>query len=255
MSCSKIKSSLIVASLVLFGTPAVVISPIAVAQTPISTQRVQFAPGATSATIEGSITGYEIIDYLVSATAGQAMNVSMATDNGANYFNILAPGETEVAMFNGSVNENQYEGSLPATGDYKIRVYQMRSAARRNEVANYRLEIVIAPLSNTSNPDDALVPGTNYHATGNIPCSMGEGQPTTSCSFGVTREGNGNGSVTVTKPDGRTRLIFFQNGRAIGYDQSQADSGSFSTERQSDLNIIHIGQERYEIPDAVILGG
>lgn len=255
MSCLNTKSLLVVASLVLFGTPGVVITPTAVAQTQIHSQRVQFTPGATSATIQGSIRGYEIIDYLVSARAGQAMNVSMATDNGANYFNILSPGEDEVAMFNGSVNENQYEGTLPISGDYKIRVYQMRSAARRNEVANYRLEIAIAPLSSASNPGDALVPGTNYHATGNIPCSMGGGQPTTSCSFSVIREGNGNGSVTVTKPDGRNRVIFFQTGSATGYDENQADPGRFSAERQSDLTIIRIGQERYEIPDAVIFGG
>lgn len=255
MFYTKIKRSLAVASLVLLGTPAVVVAPVAVAQVQIPTQRVQFAPGATSATIEDTIRGYEIIDYLVSARAGQSINVSMATNNSANYFNILAPGENEVAMFNGSVNENQFEGTLPATGDYKIRVYQMRSAARRNEVANYRLEIVIAPLDPPSEQTDALVPSTNYNATGDIPCSMGNGQPTGYCPFGVTRQGSGNGSVTVTKPNGRTRVIFFENGRAVGYDESQADPGSFSTERQSDLNIIRIGQERYEIPDAVIWGG
>jgi len=56
---------------------------------------------------------------------------------------IMAPGEDEVAMFNGSVAENQYEGLPPATGDYKVSVYLMRSAARRNEVANYRLELIV----------------------------------------------------------------------------------------------------------------
>lgn len=102
---------------------------------------------------------------------------------------------------------------------------------------------------------DALVAGTDYHATGSIPCSMGAGQPTGSCPFGVKREGNGSGMVTVTKPDGRTRTIFFSNGKATGYDQSQADSGAFSASKQSDLNMIRIGNERYEIPDGVIFGG
>jgi hypothetical protein len=46
-------------------------------------------------------------------------------------------------MFNGSTAGNQYEGSLPKSGDYKVRVYMMRSAARRNEVANFRLEMII----------------------------------------------------------------------------------------------------------------
>jgi hypothetical protein len=183
------------------------------------------------------------------------MNVSMATNNGANYFNILAPEETEVAMFNGSTNGKQFEGTLSQSGDYKIRVYMMRSAARRNEVANYRLEMIVSTPSNTSNGSDATVPGTNYNATGNISCSMGGGQPTVYCAFGVTRQGNGSGIVTVTKPDGRTRAIFFENGRATGYDRSQADRGEFSATRQDDLNIIRIGQERYEIPDAVVFGG
>ena len=102
---------------------------------------------------------------------------------------------------------------------------------------------------------DALVPGTGYHATGNVPCSMGSGQPTGSCPFGVKREGNGSGSVTLTKPDGRTRAIFFTNGRATGADTSQADPGSFSASRQGDLSVVRIGQERYEIPDAVVFGG
>jgi hypothetical protein len=167
-----------------------------------------------------------------------------------------------VAFFIGSTSGNQFEGVLPESGDYKIRVYMMRSAARRNEVANYRLEMIITTAegnSNVSGSDatggDALVAGTNYHATGNIPCAVAAGQPTGSCPFVVTREGNGSGIVTVTKPDGRTRAIFFENGKAVGYDVSQADPGEFSASREGDLNVIRIGEERYEIPDAVIFGG
>lgn len=123
-------------SLVVFG-------PSVRAADDIRTERVQFAKGASSAVVEGTITGYETVDYLLGAAAGQHANISMATKNGATYFNILAPGETEVAFFIGSVSGNQYEGTLPATGDYKVRVYMMRSAARRNEKAGYRLEMVV----------------------------------------------------------------------------------------------------------------
>jgi hypothetical protein len=104
-------------------------------------------------------------------------------------------------------------------------------------------------------PHDAKVAGTPYHATALVPCSMGGGMPTNQCEAGVVRQGGGFGTVTVTKPDGRTRNIFFENGRATGYDMSQADSGRMTVSRQADLNIIRIGQERYEIPDAMILGG
>ncbi|HEX5633790.1 MAG TPA: hypothetical protein VFX50_11185 [Gemmatimonadales bacterium] len=228
----------------------------ALAQAP-TTQRVQFKPGATSASIKGTIKGHESIDYVVGAKQGQAMNVSLATKHGATYFNILAPGETEVAFFNGSVSDNQYEGTLPASGDFRIRVYMMRSAARRNEVANYTLEIIIsgAGAKTAAAGHDAKVPGTDYHATGNIPCAMGSGQPAGSCAFGVRREAAGTATVVVTKPDGRTRTIFFDKGKAVGYDQSQADRAEFKASRQSDVNIVHIGGERYEIPDAVTFGG
>jgi hypothetical protein len=237
-------------------------APAAFARDDIRVERVHFERGANSAVVQGSIQGYETVDYVLGARKGQHMNVSMATNNGANYFNILAPGENEVAMFNGSVGENQYEGVLPASGDYKIRVYLMRSAARRKEVAKYRLEMIIAGASGTASTpgggaskSDAVVPGTGYHATGQIPCSMGSGQPTGSCPFGVTREGNGSGIVTVTKPDGRTRAISFEKGKATGCDASQADPGKFSASRQGDLTIVRIGEERYEIPDAVVSGG
>lgn len=110
----------------------------------IRTERVQFKKGESSAVVEGKIKGYDTVDYVLGAKAGQSMNVSMATKHNATYFNIMAPGENEVAMFVGSTSGNQYEGTLPASGDYKIRVYMMRSAARRDEVADYRLEMIIS---------------------------------------------------------------------------------------------------------------
>lgn len=240
--------------LVYFGLGA---ASAAFAADDIRTERVHFRKGENGAVIEAAIKGYETVDYVLGARAGQYMNVSLATKHGATYFNILAPGKGEEAMFNGSINGNQYEGALPASGDYKVRVYMMRSAARRNESAHYRLEMVVdgagRAAAQTPAPD-AKVAGTEFHAAGNIPCSTGKGQPTGSCPFGVTREGGGNAMVTVTKPDGSKRAIFFEKGAAAGYDKSQADAGEFKARKESDLNIIDIGEERYEIPDAVVQG-
>lgn len=224
------------------------------AQLEIRQERVQFKPGANSAVIEGSISGYETIDYVLGAREGQYMNISMATDNTSSYFNILMPGEEEEAMFIGSTSGTQYEGILTQSGDYKVRVYIMRSAARRNEVANYLLEMIITDVEGSSSSDDAVVEGTNYNATGNLPCQVTQVQSTESCPFGVIREGNGTATVTVTRPDGATRSIFFQEGQAIGSDQNQGDSGEFKAERQGDLQIIYIGEESYEVPDVVIFG-
>jgi hypothetical protein len=221
------------------------------AESGIRTERVQFAKGENSATIKGTLKGSQTVDYVLHAAQGQAMNVSMATDNTANYFNILAPGETEVAFFNGSVSENRYEGTLPATGDYRIRVYLMRSAARRNEVANYRLEVIVSGATKSSKPGDAKVAGTDFHATAKIPCVAEPGKPKSQCDAGVKRAAGG-GTVHVTTPDGGSRVITFSDGKVSATDASTP----FRVERRDDWTIVRIGPaEVYEIPDAFIFGG
>jgi hypothetical protein len=233
------------------GLMCIVFGPHAWAEDGIRTQRVQFAKGANSAVVIGTIKGSQIVDYVLHASEGQSMNVSMATDNGANYFNIMAPGETEVAFFNGSVSDNQYEGTLPATGDYKIRVYLMRSAARRNEAANYRLEMIVSGATHGSASHDALVPGTGYHATAKIRCVAEPNKPMSLCDAGVKRTAGG-GTVHVTTPDGGSRVITFRDGKVAATD---ADA-PFKVERRDDWTVVRIGAvEVYEIPDAFIFGG
>jgi len=236
---------------------ALALAGAAFAQPEARTERIQFKKGASSAVVTGRIKGYQSVDYLVDARQGQTGNVSLATKHPATYFNILAPGKSDEALFNGSMNDNQFEGALPADGTYRVRVYMMRAAARRNEVADFRLEVVIggAPTATPKPSVDAKVPGTDFHATGPLPCAMGGAAMTTTCTFGVRREGQGNGRVQVTKPDGSQRTVFFQKGRASGYDASQADKAEFKATRQGDSTVVTIGSERYEIPDAVINGG
>jgi hypothetical protein len=60
----------------------------------------------------------------------------------------------------------------------------------------------------------------------------------------------------IRRPDGRSRAIYFRMGRPVGADTSQADGyGEFRATKESDLHLIRVGDERYEIPDAVVLGG
>jgi hypothetical protein len=222
----------------------------------IETRTLQFAKGASSATVKGAIKGDRTIDYKVRASAGQTMRVTLDTSNSANYFNVLPPGSNDVAIFNSSTGGNEWSGTLEAGGEYKIRVYLVRSAARRGEKADYTLTVgITGGAASAARSTDAKVAGMPYHATGQVPCATAAGQPTGSCPFGVVRTGGGTGTVTVTKPDGRTRSIFFDKGKAVGYDMSQADRGEFSASKQGDLHVIRIGAERYEIPDAVISGG
>lgn len=123
-------------------TAALFILPLATWAQDIQQERVEFAPGATGATLDGTITGDEVIDYVLAAKAGQHMGVEFAPDNPSAYFNLL-PGTDPTAIHIGSVAGNSYDGLLKRDGEYRIRVYLMRSAARRNEAAHYRLTVSI----------------------------------------------------------------------------------------------------------------
>ncbi|MGD8678088.1 MAG: SH3 domain-containing protein [Chromatiales bacterium] len=95
-----------------------------------------------------------------------------------------------------------------------------------------------------------------FDATGTLPCAEGAGQPLRECDFGVARTGGGYSTVVVKKPYGGSRAIFFRMGVAVGADTSEADGYlEFSVTRENDLNRVQVGSERYEIPDAVVLGG
>ncbi|MCO5065245.1 MAG: SH3 domain-containing protein [Rhizobiaceae bacterium] len=142
----------------------------------IDVQRVRFPAGQTGTTIEAAIKGYSIKDYILGANAGQRMTVSMKTSNGASYFNVL-PANSETAIFVGSTSGNNFEGVLPANGDYRIRVYLMRSAARRNETAKYTLSIAIhggsAQNPAPANPDyaDGLSGGPDFWQVSGVPAN------------------------------------------------------------------------------------
>jgi hypothetical protein len=129
----------------------------------------------------------------------------------------------------------------------------------RGYVAAEYLRPAISPDGSAAmGPDDsALRAGQGqFDATGPLPCALAAGQPMGQCEFGVARAGGGYATVVIRKPDGRTRAIYFRMGRAIGADTSEADGyRPFRASREGDLMLIRVGDERYEIPDAVIFGG
>ena len=137
-------------------------------------------------------------------------------------------------------------------------VQPLGGGARGYVSAEFLAPAVSPDGSVAAGPDDsALRAGQgDFDATGSIPCGQHEGQPMTVCEFGVARAGGGYATVVIKKPGGGTRAIFFRMGRPVGADTSEADGyGEFQASREGDLNLIHVGVERYEIPDAVVLGG
>ncbi len=214
---------------------------------------VNFAKGASSATLKGSIKGDQDHSYLVTARAGQTLTVDFKPTNASAYFNILAPGSNGEAMFIGSTAGNRFSGPLAVSGAHTIQVYLMRNAARRNETANYTLTVGVKGGATAARPSrDALVAGTKYNATADISCVTSVGGKAGACKAGVMRRGGGDATVELETPDGGQRRIFFTGGRATGSDAE----ASFNVTRQADLSIVRIGAvEVYRIPDALVVGG
>lgn len=96
--------------------------------------------GAGRATIQGTIKGYAFVDHLLRADAGQSLSVDFTARNGSANFNLQKAGADE-AIFIGSTSGRHFEGALPTEGDYAIRVYLMRNAARRGESTAYTLKV------------------------------------------------------------------------------------------------------------------
>lgn len=134
-------------------------------------ERVSFQPGRSGADIRGSIRGYEIVDYLIDARAGQTIEISLKTSNLSSYFNLLQ-GSDPTAIYVGSTEGNDYTGVLPDDADYRIRVYLMRNAARRDETADYTLSVAITGGKATSpSPDyaDGLAGGPDFWQVRGVP--------------------------------------------------------------------------------------
>lgn len=136
---------------------------------------------------------------------------------------------------------------------------QLFGGGPRGFVSAQFLKPAVSPDGSVATgPDDsALRAGQGkFDATGIVPCAQFAGQPMGECRFSVARAGGGYATVVIKLPTGSTRAIFFRMGKPIGADTSQADGyPEFRATRESDLHMIRLGKERYEIPDAVILGG
>lgn len=230
------------------------IAPLAAADTERQVQSVQFAPGSSSTVIKGSIHGYHYIDYQLRAAAGQTLKISLQTANGANYFNILPPGSVDVAMYNASTGGNRYEGLLPDDGVYSIRVYLMRSAARRNERADFSLSIGVTgkPLIPLSARVDALISGTRFHARTTAHCVPFYQQPR-DCEASVIRRGNdGTATVELRWDKTSTRHILFIQGKPVASDAMQ----TMTYTRDEKGWIVRFGKdESFVVPEPLVFGG
>ncbi len=138
--------------LVATGLMAAVFPGVSDAQS-IRTERVSFAPGTSGSTIQTRLVGDGIVDYVLNVRGGQRMVVDMSTTNPGAYFNVQPAGNPE-AIHIGSVAGNHFDGTLPTGGDWVVRVFLIRAAARRGEVADVTLSLHVGGAGQTAHASD-----------------------------------------------------------------------------------------------------
>lgn len=217
-------------------------------------QDIRFAPGSSGTELKGTLKGDKAVHYRLVAGAGQTLSVTMKASNGGQSFNIVSPGSNE-AMFIGETQGEKAQVVLPTDGAYLIQTFLVRSAARRNESSNYTLQVSITGSALPALPGakDAKVAGTRFHATAQVSCKPPYGAAATNCDASVVRRGrDGTATVEIRGPNQLFRQILFVKGQPVSASTAQP----LSSRRNGDLATVEIGgDERYEIPDALLTGG
>lgn len=109
-----------------------------VAQQSQAAQRINFAPGAISATESGSLTMGGMDRYVLGAEEGQNMTVSVASaDNNAL---LVIYGRDGTVLISDHADASSWSGVLPSTQDYFIDVRAIDGSS-----ANYTLTVTIPP--------------------------------------------------------------------------------------------------------------
>ncbi|MEZ4733983.1 MAG: LysM peptidoglycan-binding domain-containing protein [Caldilineaceae bacterium] len=98
--------------------------------------RIQFASGATAATVSGFTSAIEPARYVLHANAGQTMSVDLTVDNANAYITVLHPTGGNMAGAGGPIH--RWSGVLPVTGDYVIEVLNPGTG-----LANFNLTVAI----------------------------------------------------------------------------------------------------------------
>lgn len=119
-------------------------------------KEIRFPPGKTGTSLRGHLRGDQSALYSFGAEAGQTITIRLKPTNLATYFNLYQPGRGpgDQALATGELTDpiNQFTGKAPASGNYIISVFMMRSAARRNERTSYRLDLGVSALASTTAP-------------------------------------------------------------------------------------------------------
>lgn len=218
-----------------------------------ATQNVSLKSGPGTLVVSGTLQGDKYLDYKINLVAGQSLTVALKGSNPQNYFNVNPPG-SEVSMYVGSSEISKFQRLVPVTGIYTVRVYLMRPAARRNEKSRFKLSFQVQGSALRPIPvqRDALVPGTPFYATADVPASLDYDPSLKSGKAGVIRYVGDRTATVEVKIGGLKRRILFVKGKPVASDATV----KLTFTRKEDTTIVKFAaQESYTLPDAFLFGG
>jgi hypothetical protein len=124
------------------NTPTVPISP---PPPEPQVKRIEFAPGATWAIVQGSLAAGGIDEYLVRALAGQSMMVIVKSPDNSVVLEIYGVSDGQ-PLVRSSMQQTSWQVILLATQDYSIKAVSMGGAT------TYSLQVIIPPLETPPPP-------------------------------------------------------------------------------------------------------
>jgi putative hemolysin len=101
--------------------------------------RIRFAAGGVSATVPGNLTAGQVRQYVLAASEGQTMTVSVASPN--NDVVLAVWGADGTVLLSDHAGATEWQGQLPATQDYYI------GLSGATEPTLFRLTVAIPPLA------------------------------------------------------------------------------------------------------------
>jgi hypothetical protein len=105
--------------------------------------RVSFKRGASSATLTGTVRGYEMKEYLLNVRRGQRLSARLRSRNRFLYFNLAKPGAGVLELTPRPLEVTEWSGAAPYSGDVLIQVFLVRSEARRKRRAPFSLDVAV----------------------------------------------------------------------------------------------------------------
>jgi hypothetical protein len=117
--------------------------------------RIQFAPGATDAEISGQVAAGETAVYVLGAQAGQQMRIDLMTQDETARLEVQ---DSEGGWLDGQVTPTLWQGQLPATADYVIRVHGGDALADYTLLVIIPIRIQFAPGATTASMTGDLDP-------------------------------------------------------------------------------------------------